>query len=115
MKGQGVDRLRNAVERRVAESSEELADLLMKKAFEGKLESVKMLMKLAEEEEARQVEEARCAIWDGESIALKLAAEPEWVEPPKPEVGDVWDGRGWRKAGTGEFVSGKREYVGAGM
>ena len=63
VKGYGVDRLRTAAERRMAENSEELAESLMSKAIAGKLESVKILLKLAEEEKARREEEkrGRCA------------------------------------------------------
>ena len=43
VKGNGSDLLRTASERRLAENSEELAQLLVTKAMEGKLESVKML------------------------------------------------------------------------
>ena len=59
LEGYGADLLRMAAERRVAGSSEDLADLLLQKAMEGKLESVKMLMKFAEEEKARKEEVRR--------------------------------------------------------
>ena len=91
VKGYGVDRLRIAAERRVAQSSEELAELLMTKALEGKLESVKMLMKLAEEEKERKEDE------DDGGRGILAAMGYRMVEP---KVGDVWvavDGRTRRR------------------
>jgi hypothetical protein len=98
VKGYGADRLRTAAERRVAESSEELAGLLMTKAMEGKLESVKILMKLAEEEKIKKlaaIEEARPGIM--ERLGFWKAG---------PEDGDVWVGDGWQSAATGEILKG---------
>jgi hypothetical protein len=101
LEGYGADLLRMAGERRVAESSEDLADLLLSKAMEGKLESVKMLMKFAEEEKARKEEERR----ESEpSLFEKLG-----LETLEPEIGDVWEGKGWRNPETGVFVKGSWE------
>jgi hypothetical protein len=87
VKGHGVDRLRAAAERRVAESSEALAELLMKKALEGKLDSVKMLMKLAEEEKVRKEqvieEDAPCLV---DALIGSTA-----------RIGQVWDGERWKR------------------
>lgn len=97
--GSGVERLRQAAERRLARKSEELADLLLEKALEGKLEGARMLVALAEKKKPRAKRGE--GPWKGKSVAEMLAEEPEWVEP---EVGDVWDGDGWTKQGTGESV-----------
>ncbi|MGD0156673.1 MAG: hypothetical protein ABSB50_11270 [Terracidiphilus sp.] len=100
VKGYGVDRLRIAAERRVAQSSEELAELLMTKALEGKLESVKMLMKLAEEEKERKEDE------DDGGRGILAAMGYRMVEP---KVGDVWVGGGWENPATGEIQKGRWE------
>jgi hypothetical protein len=99
VEGHGMDRLRAAAERRVAESSEDLADLLLDKAMEGKLDSVKMLMKLAEEEKARKEEEKH----GGENPIFKWLG----MEKAQPEIGDVWIGDGWKNEETGEVVHGE--------
>lgn len=99
LEGYGADLLRTAGERRVAGSSEELADLLLQKAMEGKLESVKMLMKFAEEEKARKEEEKP---WDENPYFKWLG-----MEKAQPEIGDVWIGDGWKNEETGEVVHGK--------
>jgi hypothetical protein len=87
VKGYGVDRLRTAAERRMAESSEALAESLMSKALAGKLESVKILMKLAEEEKARREEER-------EEDAPRLS---ELLVGSVVKVGQMWDGHRWRR------------------
>jgi hypothetical protein len=99
LEGYGADLLRTASERRVADSSEDLADLLLQKAMEGKLESVKMLMKFAEEEKARKEEERP---WNENPIFKWLG-----MEKAQPEIGDVWVGKGWKNAETGEIVRGE--------
>ncbi len=100
VEGHGVDRLRTAAERRVAQSSEELAELLMTKALEGKLESVKMLMKLAEEEKERKEEEGDGGPGILEAFGYRMV---------EPEVGDVWVGDGWQNSATGEILKGRWE------
>ena len=101
LEGYGADLLRTASERRVAGSSEDLADLLLQKAMEGKLESVKMLMKFAEEEKARKEEERR----ESEPGLFEMLG----FETVEPEIGDVWEGKGWRNPETGVFVRGSWE------
>jgi hypothetical protein len=96
--GHGADRLRTAAERRVAESSEELAGLLMTKAMEGKLESVKILMKLAEEEKVKKVAAAE---EEAPGIMERMGF---WKAGP--EDGDVWVGDGWKSAATGKILTG---------
>jgi hypothetical protein len=98
VKGYGADRLRTAAERRVAESSEELAGLLMTKAMEGKLESVKILMKLAEEEKVKKVAAAE------EEMPGIMEKMGFWKAGP--EDGDVWVGTGWQSAATGKILTG---------
>ncbi len=100
VRGYGVDRLRRAAERRMAESSEALAESLMSKALEGRLESVKFLMQLAEEEKARKEEDKDHMPEIYAALGFKMV---------EPEVGDVWVGKGWKKVETGEFVGGTWE------
>ncbi len=100
MEGYGVDRLRTAAERRMAESSEALAESLMTKALAGKLESVKILMKLAEEEKARKEEEGDGGPGILEAFGYRMV---------EPEVGDVWVGDGWQSSATGEILKGRWE------
>jgi hypothetical protein len=99
LEGYGADLLRTASERRVAARSEDLADLLLQKAMEGKLESVKMLMKFAEEEKARKEEEKH----GDENPFFKWLG----MEKAQPEIGDVWNGEGWENPETGEVVRGE--------
>ena len=70
----------------------------MDKALEGKLDSARLLVTLAEKKKPpeKPVKKRR-----GPTLLDLLESEPEWVEP---EVGDVWVGNGWRKQGTGEIV-----------
>jgi hypothetical protein len=96
VKGYGVDRLRAAAERRMAESSEALAETLISKALEGKLESVKILMRLAEEEKARR-EEAR------EEDAPGLA---DLLVGSVVKVGQMWDGHEWRRVAPNRILAG---------
>jgi hypothetical protein len=87
VKGNGSDLLRTASERCLAESSQELAELLMTKAMEGKLESVKMLIKMAEEEKLRTAEAIR-----EEEPSLK-----DMLIGSKVKIGQVWDGYRWKR------------------
>jgi hypothetical protein len=75
-----------------------MADLLLSKAMEGKFESVKMLMKFAEEEKARKEEERR----ESEPSILEMLG----IETVEPEIGDVWEGKGWKNPETGVVVRG---------
>jgi len=104
-RGNGLERLQRAADRRLGRASETLADLLLEKAKEGKLESAKLLVTLAERRKERKPEEKKKKKREGPSWAELLASEPEWEEE-KPEIGDVWVGDGWRKQGTGEIVRG---------
>jgi hypothetical protein len=87
LKGNGADLLRTASERRLAESSEELAQLLVAKAMEGKLESVKMLIKMAEEEKVKKEKQN-----EDEGPTLN-----EMLWGSNVRIGQVWDGRQWRR------------------
>jgi hypothetical protein len=91
VKGYGVDRLRRAAERRMAEGSEALAQALMENAIKGKLESVKILIKLAEEEKARREEEREEETPGFADILIGSVAR----------VGEVWDGQEWKKLAKG--------------
>jgi hypothetical protein len=93
-KGYGVDRLRTAVERRMAGSSEALAESLMSKAIAGRLESVKILMKLAEEEKARREEER-------EEDVPRLS---ELLVGSVVKVGQMWDGHRWRRVAKSRIL-----------
>ena len=96
LKGYGVDRLRTAAERRMAESSEELAESLMSKALAGKLESVKILMKLAEQEKARREEKRE---EDAPGLADLLVGSVV-------KVGQMWDGHEWRRVAPNRILAG---------
>ena len=91
-----MDRLRTAAERRMAESSEELAESLMSKALAGKLESVKILMKLAEEEKARREEKRE---EDAPGLADLLVGSVV-------KVGQMWDGHEWRRVAPNRILAG---------
>jgi hypothetical protein len=87
VKGNGSDLLRTASERCLAESSAELAALLMTKAMEGKFESVKLLIKMAEEEKGKKSERIR-----EEEPSLS-----EILMGSKVRIGQVWDGLRWKR------------------
>ncbi len=97
VKGYGVDRLRTAAERRMAESSEALAQTLMDNALKGKLESVKILMKLAEEEKARREEQRE---EDAPGLVDMLVGS-------KVKVGQMWDGHRWRRVAPSRIFGGE--------
>jgi hypothetical protein len=94
VKGYGVDRLRTAAERKMAGSSEALAETLMDNALKGKLESVKILMKLAEEEKARR-EEVR--VEDTPGLADLLIGSVV-------KIGQMWDGHKWRRVAKSRIL-----------
>ena len=94
VKGYGVDRLRTAAEQRMAENSEELAASLMTKALAGRLESVKVLLKLAEEEKARR-EEKR------EEDTPRLS---ELLVGSTMKIGQMWDGHKWRRVAKSRIL-----------
>ena len=79
----GAEKLRQAADRRVGWASEKLADLLEKKALEGNLSSLKVLVMLAERKKPRPepVKKPRKA-----RLAQRWESEPEWrvkqEEPP---------------------------------
>jgi hypothetical protein len=98
VRGSGVERLKKAANRQVARKSAELAEMLMNKALEGKVESARLLVTLAEKKKPQEKPQKKR---DHPKLIDLLESEPEWVEP---EVGDVWVGNGWRKQGTGEIV-----------
>ncbi len=100
MRGNGLKKLQKAADRRLGLDSEALADLLLDKAKQGKMESTKLLVTLAEHKNDRKPQEKKKKKRSGPSWAELLGSEPEYVEP---EVGDVWVGDGWRKP-TGEIV-----------
>jgi hypothetical protein len=87
VKGNGSDLLRTAAERCLAESSAELAALLMTKAMEGKFESVKLLIKMAEEEKGKKSERIR-----EEEPSLQ-----DMLIGSKVKIGQVWDGLRWKR------------------
>jgi hypothetical protein len=98
VRGNGVERLKKAANMQVARKSSELAELLMNKALEGKLDSARLLVTLAEK---KKPPEKPVKKRHGPTLLDLLESEPERVEP---EVGDVWVGNGWKKQGTGEIV-----------
>jgi hypothetical protein len=72
-RGNGAARVKKAADQMVAENSEELANLLLKDALEGKMESARLLVSLSEKTMRPPARARR-----GQSWADKLAAEPEW-------------------------------------
>jgi hypothetical protein len=99
-RGNGLERLEKAADRRLGQASEALANLLLEKATKGKVDSARLLVTLAEHRLKRKPKEKKKKKRPGPSWAELLGSEPEFVAP---EVGDVWVGGGWRKP-TGEFV-----------
>ena len=71
----GAELLRQAVDRRVGEDSEQLADVIAKKAMKGDLAAVKVMVGLADSKKPVQepVQKRR-----GLSQAQRLAEEPQW-------------------------------------
>jgi hypothetical protein len=107
-RGNGLERLQKAADRRLGNASEKLADLLLDKAKEGKVESTQLLVKLAERKKERKPQEKNKKKRSmGSRQVEQLCSEPEWVEE-KPEVGDVWVGDGWKNERTGRFVPAPR-------
>jgi hypothetical protein len=72
-RGNGVKRLRQEVDRVVAEHSEELAKVLFEDAKKGRMQSARLLVALSEQRE-RPKKRGRRTL----SVADRLAAEPEW-------------------------------------
>jgi hypothetical protein len=72
----GAERLRWAADRRVGRNSEKLAEMLKEKALKGDLASTKVLLALAEGK--KPIPEVKKPV---RSLALRLAAEPEWKVP----------------------------------
>jgi hypothetical protein len=73
----GAEQLRQAADQRVSRNSEALADLLENKALAGNMDSLKVLVMLAERKKPRPepVKKPRRP-----SIAQRWAAEPAWQE-----------------------------------
>ena len=78
----GVERLRQAADKRGGKNSEELADLLTAKALKGKLSNTRFLVGLAERKEPVEKPKKKRR---GLSMAQQLAMEPEWVGPAEGE------------------------------
>jgi len=106
-RGNGLERLQKAADRRLGQESEALADLLLDKAKEGKMESTQLLVKLAESKTKRKPQEKKKKRSATSLLLQQLCEEEEWVEE-KPKVGDVWVGDGWKNPETGEFVPAPR-------
>jgi hypothetical protein len=100
-RGSGLKRLQKAADKRLKNASEELANLLLKKAQEGMVESTRMLVTLAEHLIERKPVEKKKKKKRVQPWITLLASEPPFR---KPEVGDVWLGDGWKKP-TGEYVN----------
>ncbi|MFZ0394932.1 MAG: hypothetical protein WBE72_12270 [Terracidiphilus sp.] len=78
----GSERLKKAAARQVGRNCGKLTKLLMDKALEGNLDSVKLLVTLAEPKKGSEkpVKKRR-----GPSLAERIAAEPLWEGPDVPE------------------------------
>ncbi len=86
----GVERLRQAANRRVERNFEKLADLLEKKALEGDLASAKTLVALAA---GRKPVPDPVKKQRGLTYAQQLAREPQWEGKAEDEGKEGWDGR----------------------
>jgi len=106
-RGNGLEQLKRAADQRLGNASEALADLLLDKAKEGRMESAQLLVKLAERKKERKPQEKKKKKSATSLLVEQLCSEPEWVEE-KPKVGDVWVGDGWKNPETGEFVPAPR-------
>jgi DNA polymerase III gamma/tau subunit len=86
----GAERLRQAADKRLNEISEQLADLLKKKALDGDLASAKTLIGLAA---AKKPIPEPVKKQPEPSYADKLAKEPQWPVEAEVEGMEGWDGR----------------------
>jgi hypothetical protein len=79
----GAERLKEAVDRKLKKNSGMLADLLLAKAREGDLASLRLLVSLAENHKPKEP-----VVDPGplRSQALLWAAEPQWVDPEEEEL-----------------------------
>jgi hypothetical protein len=73
----GAHCLKEAVDRELKSSSEDLAKLFVKKAGKGDLPTLRLLVSLAEQHEAKEPDPGPLR-----SQALAWAMEPQWVDPP---------------------------------
>ena len=73
----GAERLRRAVNRRVAKNSNQLADVFTEKALHGDVASARVLMALAGSKTAVTTPAKKRPA----SVARMLALEPQWKEP----------------------------------
>jgi hypothetical protein len=73
----GVEQLRQEVDRRVGRNSKELAGVLMDKALAGDLASVKVLFGLAERKKPMEVPSKKRSEL---RVAERLSLEPSWSE-----------------------------------
>jgi hypothetical protein len=79
--------LRRAIEEQLRLHAREIAEALGKKAKDGDVNSLKLLLVITKEK-------ARTIRWrprDGPTEAQRLAAEPPWEEPPADASGECGD------------------------
>lgn len=100
VRGSGLELLKKAADKRLKQNSEQLANVLVKKALRGRLDNTRMLVNLAGEKQPKKPKEKKEKQPKGRDRS-QLEPEAEWVEP---EVGDVWNGNGWTRRRTGESV-----------
>jgi hypothetical protein len=98
----GVEKLKKAADKVLGRNSAKLANLLLDKAVEGKLEGARLLVKLAEGKKP-PVKPKRT--WDGKTYAEMLASEPEWVEPEPVDFSDLDEGEKGTEALASQRVS----------
>jgi hypothetical protein len=106
-RGSGLEQLKRAADQRLRSASDALADLLLEKAKEGKVDNTRLLVRLAEGKKERKPREKKKKRSKTSLMIEQLCSEPEWVEE-QPEVGDVWVGDGWKNEKTGRFVPAPR-------
>ena len=98
----GVEKLKKAADKVLGRNSAKLANLLLDKAVEGKLEGARLLVKLAEGKKP-PVRPKRT--WDGKTFAEMLASEPEWEEPEPVDFSDLDEGEKGTEALASQQVS----------
>jgi hypothetical protein len=84
---QGVEKLKKAADRLLGRHSRMLANLLLEKAVEGRLDSARLLVKLAESKKPPKTEKR---LWSGETLGEMLARVEDWDEQ---ETGYEWNGQ----------------------
>ena len=81
-----IDTFRSAAQDELRKSGQEIAQKLREKSVQGDTKSTKLLIELATKPSAKKVAKA-------ESVALKIAADPEWNGKAKKKANAVTQGK----------------------